>query len=289
MLKQISFITLLSLSALSIFGQNKKPSAPRSLDLLDALQQKIITATVEGLGGHQGECLKITCSNLQSRTVYIRIPSGQYMQPADSTQQRLVVAVEQTLVIGAKKKTDALLRTFCTQMGNRSPVSGSVFSVGALAPATLVSLLQSIVEKGKEETADAQTAVWAVSNGQPLAGIGDAELTSRTAQLLNRPVPTYRITYKRVEHVPGQRAELGEALVVDGNYTYTMAQKAKVVTVLLDSTGKQIKQLGRVEDMEAGEHRGKLHLEVFGLPKGKYTVRMRTQAGVAVKDIEVEF
>lgn len=289
MLKHLSLTTLLLLSALFIFGQTKKPSSQTSFDLQDAVQKKIITATVEGLGGHQGECLKITCNNLQGRTVRIRIPQGQYMQPADSTQQRLVVAVEQTLVIGAKKKTDALLRTFCTQMGNRSPVSGAAFSISSMAPATLVSLLQSIVEKGKEEASDAQTAVWAVSNNQPLAGIGDAELTSRTAQLLQRPVPTYRITYKRVEHVPGERAELGEALVVDGNYTYTMAQKAKVVTVLLDYAGKQIKQLGRVEDLEAGEHRGKLHLEVFGLPKGKYTVRMRTQAGATVKDIEVEF
>jgi hypothetical protein len=268
----------------------QKPKAPTSFDLAEALQKKLVSVSVEGTGGHQGESLKLVCKNLAGRYLRIRIPLGQLMEPRDSAQQTLVVAEEQLLSVTAKTPVEVLLKTFCTQAGDLSPTVGSAFATGALAPEHLCKLLKFIVEKGKTETSEAQGAVWCLtSKGHSLGGIGDPELTQFTADLLGKDVPGYRIRHETVTEVPGRPAELGKALVVEGNFRYYLEKDERTIMVLLDGEGKQIKQVSKEELMKAGEHRSSLRLEVYNLDPGKYTVRMQTKAGRVIKDMAVEF
>lgn len=268
-----------------LFGQKTS----NIYDLNDAIAQKLIRLRVEGKGGHLGETLKIVCQNLRGQYLRLRIPQGQLMLPADSAQQTLVVAEELLLAVMAKTPAEGTLKTFCTQSGEVSPRVAEVFSVGAMAPVQVCNLLKFIAEKGKTESSDAQTAVWCLTNGQSLGSIGDPELTKFVADQLGKDVPGYRIRHSVVESVPGQRAELGKALVIEGNFRYYLEKDERVLMVLLDATGKTIKQVSKEEIMKAGEHRSGLRLEVYNLDPGKYTLRMQTKAGRVIKDTEVEF
>lgn len=259
------------------------------LDLKDALAQKWVRVTVEGKGGHQGESLRLTCKNLRGKYFRLRIPQGQLMEPSDSTRQTLVVAEERLLAITTKTPVETLLKTFCTQAGEISPRADEVFAVGAMAPATVCNLLKFMTEKGKIEAQEAQTAIWCVTNGNPVGSIGDPELVKFVAEQLGKPVPGYRIRHQTVEYVPGERAELGKALVVEGNFRYYLEKDERVVMVLLDAEGKLVKQVSREEIMKAGEHRSGLRLEVYNLDPGKYTLRMKTVSGRTIKDMEIEF
>lgn len=278
----------LLLSALPLSAQKTKEQI--TYDLKEAMQKKLISTQVEGLGGHRGESLKLVCKNLAGRYLRIRIPQGQLMEPQDSAQQTLVVAEEQTLSLNTKSAAEALLKTFCTQAGDGSPSVGSIFSIAAMAPEPLCKLLKHIVETGKTEVHEAQNAVWCVTGkGYRLGSIGDPDLTKFTADLMGKEMPGYRIRHKTVEEVPGRPAELGKALVVEGNFIYYLEKDEKTIMVLLDGEGKLIKQLSKEEIMKAGEHRSGLRLEVYNLDPGKYTVRMQTKAGRVIKDMEVEF
>lgn len=279
---------LLCLFSNLVFAQKAaKPS--NIVDLKEALDKKLVSLKIEGKGGHQGEALKLVCKNLRGQYLRLRIPQGQLMLPADSAQQTLVVAEEMLLAVTAKTPVEASLKTFCTQAGEMSPKAAEVFSVGAMAPVAVCNLLKFMSEKGKTDVPEAQTAVWCLLSGRSLGSIGDPELTKFVADQLGKEVPGYRIRHSVVETVPGQRAELGKALVIEGNFRYYLEKDERVLMVLLDGTGKLIKQVSKEEIMKAGEHRSGLRLEVYNLDPGKYTLRMQTKAGRVIKDTEVEF
>lgn len=288
-MKKPLVLSLLLFAGLYLPAQKNAKAAQHNFDLKEALAQKVIGISVEGTGGHQGACLQITCKNLRGTPIRIRFPVGQLMEPADSTQQTLVVAEEKWVSVSAKTPAVLSLQTFCTQAGEISPSKGSLFSVAAMAPEALCNLLKFIAEKGKAKDSAAQSAVWVMTNGYSLGGIGDAELTKFVADQLGKDVPGYKITHKTVEYVPGRVADLGKAMVVEGNFRYYLSKDEKVRMVLLDGNGQFIKNISKDEVMIAGEHRSGLHLEVWNLDPGKYIVRMQTVGGRTIKDMEVEF
>lgn len=275
-----------------VFAQSKaKPAAPKPItyDLSDALAKKLVALDIQGTGGYQGEGLKVVCRNLRAQSLRLRIPQGQLMEPADSSLQTLVVVETKELLVSAKSPVELLLTTFCTQAGDRSPTNGSAFAVGALAAENLRSLLQFIVEKGKSQDGAAQNAVWCVTNGNALGSIGDAELAQFTAKLLNKKPPGYTIKYHIAPAQPGERAGLGQALVVEGNYRFFLAKDEKISLVLYDAAGKLVKVLRKDEPMKSGEHRSSLKLQVYNLQPGQYFVRLEKPDHEVVKEIEVEF
>jgi hypothetical protein len=268
----------------------QKAKAQTTFDLSEALQKKLVSLRITGTGGHQGESLKLICRNLSGRFLRVRIPQGQLMEPSDSAQQTLVVAEEQLLSVNTKTPVEASLKTFCTQAGEISPTAGATFSTGALASGYLCNLLKFIVEKGKTESAEAQSAVWCImSGGHALGSVGDPELTKFIADLLGKDLPGYKIRHETVTEVPGRPAGLGKALVVEGNFVYFLEKDERTIMVLLDESGKLIKQISKEEVMKAGEHRSGLRLEVYNLDPGKYTVRMQTKGGRVIKDMNVDF
>lgn len=288
MKKLLLFSSLILFSSILAAQQSAKPKTS-TYELDEALNQKLVSIEIQGTGGHFGNCLKVVCKNLKGKFLRLRIPQGQYMLPSDSTFQTLVVAEEHTLALNVKSPAEINLKTYCAQAGDRSPLTGTVFAVGALAPEQLRNLLKFIVEKGKVDNPEAQSAVWCVTNGNSVADIQDPVLAKFTAELLGKPVPGYKIKRKTVEIVPGERAALGKAFIVDGNYQYVLEKDEKLVMNLLDSELKLVKQISKEELMKAGEHRSSFHLEVWNLTPGKYTVRIETKGGRVIRDIEVEF
>lgn len=291
-MRQLLFLLALLTLQTETFSQKKstpKSAAGSVFELSDALKQKLVEVEITGTGGHMGPSIKITCKNLRGKFLRLRIPAGQFIEPSDSALQTLVVAEEYTLAVGTKAPAGAMLKTFCAQAGDRSPHSGAAFAVGALAPENLRQLLKFIAEKGKVNSPAAQTAVWCVTGGESLGSIGDAELTNFTAGIMGKKAPGYKIIQQAVREVPGERAAPGKALVVEANFRYTLEKDEKLVMNLLDAEGKFIKQISDEELMKAGEHRSSFHLEVWNLPKGKYTVRVQTKDGRIINDMEVEF
>lgn len=274
-------------SAQKTTASKNKPAAT-TLDLSEAIQQKKISVTVEGNGGHTGEALKIICKNLSGKYLKIRIPQGQLMEPADSTMQTLVVGQEQSLSLSAKTPAEAALRTFCTQAGESSPVSGTRFAIAAMAPEKVCRLLKFMLEQGKLEHANAQAAVWCVTSGSALGAISDPVLLRFTAELLGKKPPGYHIKYEMHDE-PGKMADLGKALEFDSNFQYTLDKDDRMSLILFDAKGKEIKVLRKNEPTKAGEHRTRIHLKLWNLEPGKYYVRLSRKNGALIKEMEIEF
>ena len=288
-MRKLPALLLPLLLATNLLAQKSPKTVQRNFDLQEALSQKLISVTVQGKGGHQGECLNVTFKNLRGQSLRIRIPTGQLMAPADSAQQTLVVAEEKWVSVTSKTPAQLSLKTFCTQAGEISPTQGAVFAVGAMAPQILCNVLKYISESGKINDGNAQSAVWVITNGYSLGSIGDPALTQFVAHQLGKEMPGYKIKHKTVEYVPGRVADLGKAMVVEGNLRFYLEKDEKVRMVLLDSAGKLVTNISKEELMIAGEHRSGIHLEVWNLTPGKYVVRLQAKDGRSIKDMEVEF
>ena len=273
------------------FAQKKNHKTPERevLDLAEALAKNFAAVEAVGLGGHSGESIKLTVRNTGAKTLRLKTPQGQLMEPANPAEQTLVVAETQWVTVAPGKAAELLLKTFCTQAGDLSPNVNAVFAVGAMAPEAVCSLLKFLSEQGKTDSPEAQSAVWCVTNRRSVANIGDKPLAQFVANLVGKNTPAYTIRRKTEIIRPGQRADLGKAMLVEGNYIYTLERTEQLYMALHDGDGKFLKQISKVETMTAGEHHSGFHLEVYNIPPGKYIVRVQTKKGKIIKDIEVDF
>lgn len=273
------------------FAQKKAHKSPERLaiDLAEALAKNFASVEAIGLGGHSGESIKLRVRNTGTKALRLKTPQGQLMEPANTAEQTLVVAETQWATVAPGKAAEMLLKTFCTQAGDLSPNVNAVFSVGLMAPEALCTLLKFLSDQGKTDSPDAQASVWCVTNRRAVANIGDKQLAQFVAALVGKNTPSYTIRRKMEIVRPGQPADLGKAMLVEGNYTYTLDRDEQLYMALHDGEGKFIKQISKVETMTAGEHRSGFHLEVYNIPSGKYIVRVQTKKGKIIKDIEVDF
>ncbi|MCC7168743.1 MAG: hypothetical protein IT565_14350 [Rhodospirillales bacterium] len=149
--------------------------------------------------------------------------------------------------------------------------------------------MQYLGEKKQLDADHAQNAVWSLTDKRPITYIYDNSTTEFVARQLGRVQPSYRIKSKVVESVPGRLADIGPAVEVEANFRYFLAKDAETLVVLLDHEGKQIKQISRKpEKMVAGEHRSGMKVQVWGLDKGHYTIRLQTTRGETLHDMPIE-
>ncbi len=259
-----------------------------TVSLAEALSKKMISAEISAPSGASNLLLKL--ENAGAKTVHVEIEQGQLFEPSDAAAQNLVAAEAQTLAVQPRKPLEILLKTFCTEASDMSPTGEMRFALGSLAAENVRKMLAELQKLGKLNDDSAQGAVWSACEGSGfhVAGIQNETVRRAACQTLNRPEPTYKIRYQTTD-VPGERAFLGRALVVDGNYRYFLARDERLTMALFDASGKSVKVLFRDRPSAKGEHRSGLHLELQGLKQGKYFLRLTTKSGEIVEEQEVEF
>jgi hypothetical protein len=271
------------------FGQKTHPGHGAGVvDLAQAIKDKLVAITIEGTGGHEGESLKMSCRSLRGQSVRLQVAPGQLMKPVDTTMQILVVAQAQEIFVPAKTPVTIMLQAFCTQAHNRSPLSGTAFSTGAMAPDKICQLLKFLAAHNKVGSPDTQSAIWCVTNGHHLGSISDPEIKKFLSELTGMPIPGYHIQYE-TKVVPGQPADWGKAMIIDSQFQYTLMTDDKLSLILYDSNNNIVKVLRKDDPAKAGEHRSGLHLQVWTLDPGKYTVRLLKKDGTTIKEMEVSF
>jgi hypothetical protein len=277
-------------AALSFSILSSQTLQAQAIDLGDAIKKGYLTLSASGTGGHSGECLKLKLENKGKKKLEVRIPVGQVFEAGDSTLQNLMVAKEETFLVESGKSRIAKLFGFCVEAGDGSPDDGSQFRLGKMASGNLLKLAQHLSTNNLHQHPSAQFAVWAVTDEERLEGIGDPGLAKFVADLLGKPVPPYNIEYRQPQDrlLPGQPANLRDAVSMNGLFYYDLPKDQKVSFGLYDGEGKLIHALFSNRMQKRGSHRFKFMFEIRNLPKGKYFARLVSE-GQMVKELEVEF
>lgn len=162
--------------ALLLCAQFNLLQAQERISIGQALDQKLVRIAVQGIGGYQGESLKVLVENLSSEILSLEIPAGQIFASKDSSVQDLMVTQEAMLALRPGERKMRTLWTMCTQSYNLSPKKGARFSLGALASGGLLALAQKISRKGYQNST-AQSAVWTLANQESVRSIYGRDTT----------------------------------------------------------------------------------------------------------------
>ncbi len=267
------------------------PLTAQVLDLADAIKKGLLTVNAEGMGGHSGECLKLSMKNKSKKKLEIRVPAGQIFEAGDSSLQNLMVSKEETFFVESGSSRLGKLFGFCVEASDGSPGGGSLFKLGKLAEGNLLKMAKYLSDNKLHEHPSAQYAVWAVSDADRLEGIGDPGLTKYVADMLGKPMPEYHIQYQsppQDRQLPGQPANWREAFAMNGLFYYDLMTDQAVDFGLYNASGELVHALFKGRQQKRGHHKFRFEFEIKGLEKGKYFARL-TSRGQVIKELAMEF
>jgi hypothetical protein len=274
MKKRISFILFYAcLSSIFAFG--------KTITLEDALKQKRVSSKITmRYGDERG--IYLSATNLTTESLSILVPVGFIFQAADSSFQDFIHLDNRIFKLAAYDTQAAIMDAMCIRASRRCPSENADFLPTTVASGHLLALTTFALAQKLQHEDGMQSALWAITDGNVLMGISNLALATFVAQRLGKPLPDYFVNYKtRVE--PNLVAETAlEPLAITGLFQYTLAADQQVKLDLVDTTGRSVlSDYNMVQTMNQtkGRHRFTFKLELTGIPRGTYFVKMLAVSG----------
>ena len=250
-------------------------SAQDAMLFTEALAKGKILVTVNGAGGHTGKCVAVHFERLTDKTIKVKIPAGHVFEPTDSTQQNIVVLKSEELVLDVKKKFIKVYGA-CAQSHDASPSANAMFNLGQLAKGNLLKMAQFISDKKLFNEADAQYAVWCMTDSLDPASISHPGLLNMACQLLAVPLPQYKVNYpKPAPPTPAARprpAFVKQPLSFEGFFEYQSNVETDICVYVQDTAGTRVRTIFEHQKQPAGWAKYSFSFQTTKLPPGIYWV-----------------
>lgn len=234
-----------------------------------------LVVSIQGLGGHQGECVAFDIKNLTGDSVLLRIEPGRILHSEDTTMQDILIVKHKNITLPPFASITEKGYGFCCKSHHRSPKSTSVFSIGTMAPDSWQKLAQ-VIDQGHFPASAIQNAVWSLSNDHPISAITDinpekVDLLRRTvSKIKGVEVPWYSVLFEE----PASENQLfsDKHLRVTGNIEYYVNSNSLVSILVKDHRGHVVQNLVKGTMKGSGNYTYPVNLSVSGWPKGEYTL-----------------
>lgn len=285
MLRQ-SLIILLYACPFLLFAQSKT--------LSQALAEGLVILQAEGLGGHAGECLQATVTNVGKRPLRVVLGPGMVFQSQDTTLQDLLVVDNEEYLLAANQKRSFKLVGYCCEMYRGGPGTGSVFQLVNQSNEKLSQVAQYLYKNYLDKNPMAQQAVWSVSDNADLSAVWDRaqpekskKLIEFLAQLTGRPVPWYRSEYAKA--VPGPQMAKRPMMMIEADWEFTLPENDSLTLAVFNAEGQQVDVLMTNKLYSSGIYTFTFSYKTNRLPKGVYWFRMRGKKLGLVKERKLVF
>lgn len=241
--------------------------------LIELLENRLVKLEPRGLGGHAGECLRVTVRNNSATPVHTSIPVGWVFTSQQPEVQDLIVTREEVLAIAGGASRSVTCRAFCCEAGGSGPDEGEVYRPGHLANAKLLAVAQAIA-RGEYDDDIAQNAVWVLSDGNDIASLGAMDSTLAdtlrlaVSRISGQAVPLYTVRYAEEE---GRVCSPRPVSIHHGLRYTTMG--TEFTAVVLDRQGHVVRTLHDRTWLEPGTHNLSLDVDVDGWPPGIYSIQ----------------
>lgn len=285
MLRQ-SLIILLLTTPLFLNAQNKS--------LSQALAEGLVSLQAEGLGGHAGECLQATVTNIGKRPLRVVLGPGMVFQSQDTTLQDLLVVDNEEYLLAANQKRSFKLVGYCCEMHRSGPGTGAVFQLVNQSNDKLSQVASYLYKNYLDKNPMAQQAVWSVSDNADLSAVWDRaqpekskKLIEFLAQLTGRPVPWYRSEYAKA--VPGPQMAKRPMMMIEADWEFTLPENDSLTLAVFNAEGQQMDVLMTNKLYSSGIYTFTFSYKTNRLPKGVYWFRMRGKKLGLVKERKLVF
>jgi len=281
-------IAVTCLSACALMSLSVTTPPPAAIDLFELLRQGSITATAEGLGGHEGGCVSLSLMNLTGSSLIAEIRPGTLLVSGDSSLQDLMIVRREQVELAPFAKGTVTCRAFCVESDDGAPGEKSAFAVARMADTLLVRLAEHVHGHGYGDEA-VQQAVWVISNGHTVSEVAGDDLSAalplRTfvAGLTGVELPWYTRTHVRPSE-PGQ-VYSNEAARITGEVEFALNTHALITILIKDDRQRTVRVMGHDRNLGPGRYTIEIDLVVQGWTSGAYTVQFVQDGSNVLKKV----
>lgn len=231
-------------SSLALFGITCL-EAPKELSLQDALNQNLVSISLESEGGYSGKCVAIhVTSNSSKKYNLVLKPGDLFISELDDNQNILVV--EEQVLAMQECEDDFRVEGFCCEAHDSSPGEGDGFTLTKIKDEKLLDLANYISGKGVD-TDNKQSAIWAVSDGYSVSDIypvNDASkgLREFVCNLTNQDDVWFNT--KKNYHITEARQIVAEPVLITGKVEYKVEKPGMLHCFVVDADGNEMIRMG---------------------------------------------
>lgn len=247
-------------------------------DIYKAARAGKIDIKLTALGGHSDSCMLMEIENLSNTPIKLVSPAGLRLNSDNENEQDILVVKESKFRVGAFSKIRAKVFGFCCQSSNSSPKKGSTFKLGGMAIAPLAKIARYI-SKRDLKSRDMQRAIWSISDDHSIGSLrrddrDSYNLLVTVAKIKGVEVPWYTVQYVANSDTLSAFAKRHNTL--QGRFKYSVPNQCVISLLVLNENGHVVKILQRGKLRSAGEHKQMVNMMVNDLPKGKYSLVIKT-------------
>jgi hypothetical protein len=247
------YYSILLFTSLHSFIQTTNAAIhPNSLEALYASGK--ISVNFIGKGGHQNNCVQLVLKNNAADSVYGFVEAGRRLNSVNDSEQDILLVKSANFRLGARQKDTLELIGFCCQSKKSSPVKGSLFTIGAMAPAIWL-LITNLIDRENFPADAIQNAIWVLSDNHDIRSIpayrapAMDRLRHTVADILDIDLPWYSFRYE------GDSAHLftGTKTHFFAQIAFDIPQRA-IITPQVALPNGEIIYTGDSEHFKAGEN-----------------------------------
>lgn len=215
---------------------------------------------------HYLKPLKITIKNLGRKVAKIRIGAGMVFRSEPADDQDIVITKTMMVSLDPQKTKSYQIYAVCIQLDNSAPDRDTKYEIASDRDPNLTKLARFIDEKGFHGTSEAQHAMWAVSDQDPLTGIYGYHNKGATSQaliefvaaLLDKPVPSEK-EFKKFYQV-SDNGELFDTYTstprseMSGKFFFQLPRTTKVLIGMFDDEGILVREIYHEAACSGGDH-----------------------------------
>lgn len=272
-----------NLTAVLVISVTQDLPAMDRIPLDEVLRRGAISLQVTAADEAAGGDVKALVRNTSGTTVRTTIPAGWVFTSIDEGVQDLLVVREEVLDLSAGASRTVVCRALCTQGPLRGPREGEPYRPGQWAAPGLVAVARAIAA-GDYPDDLAQSAIWVMSDGYSIAGMGALDSSALdtlrlvVSRLSGQPPPRYSIRFRLEE----DRVCSGIPEVVQRSFVVDTPAGARFSAVVVDRQGKVMHVLHRDTMLDRGIHRLAFEVPVLDWPPGPYAIHAWTQQDAGV-------
>lgn len=254
-----------------------------AMPLEQLLHDKRMTVQAKGTGQFSGTAIQAVVRNTSGGPIRTRIPAGWVFHSVDEGVQDLMVVRNEEFVLSSGASKTIQCRAFCIEGPMRGPEDGEPYRAGGMGSPPLVSVARAVAA-GDYPDELVQSAVWAVSNGYSIAGMGAMDSTTNdtlrmlTSRLSGQPPPRYAMRFAEEEG----RACSGRPSAILRDFVMTVSAGAEFTAVVVNAAGHIVCTLEERTLLEPGRHARHFEVPVLDWPAGRYAIHAFTTNGPGV-------
>lgn len=274
-MKRIKLLTIALLLQGEVFAKTDK------MKLTEALHSESVTMeAINFQGKYVGKTTKLKIANKERYALTVQVDIGLILKPGDTLDQPMILAGGEYITVQGGAFREVEVMTFCGNYSKHCPAIEGKYAYDRMADDTLVKLLTYIKANGLHDYLG-QSAVWCVTNKEPLTDVYDPqrkELAERLlgylATLTGQKIPDIRRIVAHQE-TSGAPPSDGKALSIIANFEVRLDAPKTMTLGVYNDKNEMIQKVFENQEFASAGHIFEVDFQAENVSPGFYYIRLK--------------